>query len=226
MAPWWLSEVSDTMWRPSYRTAGPLLGLSALCLLIAAVPLAVWPEPQPGDSYVFAPPLFSAIWMQRIAQPFLTVSANVLVIVGLGALFKRDGTSLSNLRSVSGLVTVFGTSIILFGSLLVTTAGLDEIMSYVLGLLAQAIGLVLTLPGLVGWGAGYLRADNMRLGIALAGAPLLTCAYLGVSLLGVQFTPIADLLLITPTSAMALVVGYDLWADSASSSAAHHQSKS
>ncbi|ELY28720.1 hypothetical protein C499_07310 [Halogeometricum borinquense DSM 11551] len=164
--------------------------------------------------------------MQRIAQPFLTVSANVLVIVGLGALFKRDGTSLSNLRSVSGLVTVFGTSIILFGSLLVTTAGLDEIMSYVLGLLAQAIGLVLTLPGLVGWGAGYLRADNMRLGIALAGAPLLTCAYLGVSLLGVQFTPIADLLLITPTSAMALVVGYDLWADSASSSAAHHQSKS
>ncbi len=50
------------MWRRSYRLAGPILGLSAVCLLITAVPLELWPTPRPGDSYVFNPPAFSAIW--------------------------------------------------------------------------------------------------------------------------------------------------------------------
>lgn len=214
------------MWRPSYRVAGPLLGLSVLCLLIATVPLEVWPAPRPGDSYVFTPPPFSAIWMQRTAQPILTVGANVLILVGLGALFRRDSASMSNLQSLSGIFTLLGISLYLLGSLLVTTAGPNEIMNSLFGILGRSIGLVFTLPGLVGWGVGYLRRDNMRLGITLTGTPLLTCAYLGISMYGVQFAPIDGLLLITPTSAMALVVGYDLWVDSATNPVNVHQSNS
>lgn len=203
------------MWRPSHRIAGPLLGLSALCLLIATVPLEVWPAPQPGDSYVFTPPAFTAIWMQRTAQPILTIGANVLILIGLGALFRRDSTSMSSLQFMSGISTLLGIGIYLLGSLLVTTAGPNEIINSLFGMLGRGIGLMLILPGLVGWGVSYLRRDNLRLGITLTGTPLLTCTYFGISMYGVQFAPIDGLLLITPTSAMALVVGYDLWVDSA-----------
>ncbi|WP_238378371.1 hypothetical protein [Haloarcula rubripromontorii] len=201
------------MSRRVYRIAGPLLGLSAVCLLITAVPLELWPTPRPGDSYVFNPPTFSAIWVQRTLRPGLIISANALVFVGLGALFRRDRDSLSRLQGAFALGALFGTGACLLGTLLFTTASTNDIGRELTALLIWALAIPLIIIGLGGWGAGYLRSESARLGAALTGPPVLAAAVLGLSVAGVGFSPAGRLLLIVPTSGMALVVGYDLWTD-------------
>lgn len=202
-----------TVWRPSTRAAGPLAVAGALCLLGAMVPLEVWPAPRPGDSYVFDPPTFSGIWAERAVVPALTVGANALVLVGLYALYRRDSTAMPGWQRGSAIVTLFGTAVWLFGSYLVTSAGPDELVVGGVGALVALLALVVTVPGLVAWGLGYLQIGKTRLGAALVGAPSLTVLYLAVSLSGVDFDPVGGLALAAPTAVMALLVGYDLWID-------------
>jgi hypothetical protein len=199
--------------RRLHRIAGLLLGLSVVCLLVVTVPIQVWPAPRPGDSYVFSPPRFSAIWAQRTLTPALVVTANALVALGLGALFERDSDAMSRLQGAFALAAVFGTAVCVLGTLLVTTAGPNDIGSELTGFLVWALAFLLAVAGLVGWGAGYLRSGNRRLGAALAGPPLLTGGLIGLSLAGFGFPAGGQLVLVVPTSAMALAVGYDLWAD-------------
>ncbi|GGK72096.1 hypothetical protein [Haloarcula sebkhae] len=201
------------MWRRSYRLAGPLLGLSAVCLLITAVPLELWPTPRPGDSYVFNPPPFSAIWVQRTLRPGLIITANALLLVGLGTVLRRDSASMSRLQRVLAFSALVGAGACLLGTLLFTTAGTNDIGRELTALLILALAIPLIILGLVGWGTGYLRADSTRLGAALTVPPVLAVAYIGLSIAGIDFSPVGRLLLIIPTSGMALVVGYDLWTD-------------
>ena len=137
--------------------------------------------------------------------------AGAEVIVGLSAVFKRDSESVSRLQRAFALGGLSGTGICLFGTVLMTTAGPDDIGRELTGILVWALAALLIVCGLIGWGAGYLRSESVRLGAALTGAPLLTVAYFGLSLAGIDFSSVGELLLITPTGVMALVVGYDLW---------------
>lgn len=197
------------MWRRSSQIAGSLLGLSAVCLLVTTVPLELWPTPRPGDSYVFNPPPFSAIWVQQTLRPGLIIGANALLVVGLSAVLRRDSTSMSRLQRAFAFGALFGTGACLLGTLLFTTAGTDDIGRELTAFLIWALAIPLILLGLIGWGIGYLRADSTRLGAALTVPPVLAVAYIGLSMAG--FSPVGRLLLVIPTSGMALVVGYDLW---------------
>ncbi|AAV44804.1 unknown (plasmid) [Haloarcula marismortui ATCC 43049] len=197
------------MWRRSSQIAGSLLGLSAVCLLVTTVPLELWPTPRPGDSYVFNPPPFSAIWVQQTLRPGLIIGANALLVVGLSAVLRRDSASMSRLQRAFAFGALFGTGACLLGTLLFTTAGTDDIGRELTAFLIWALAIPLILLGLIGWGAGYLRADSTRLGAALTVPPVLAVAYIGLSVAG--FSPVGRLLLVIPTSGMALVVGYDLW---------------
>lgn len=199
--------------RHSSRIAASLLGLSAVCLLITAVPLELWPTPRPGDSYVFNPPLLSAIWVQQTLRPGLIIGANALLVVGLGAVLRRDSASMSRLQRGFAFGALCGTGACLLGTLLFTTAGTDDIGRELTAFLIWALAIPLILLGLVGWGAGYLRADSTQLGAALTVPPVLAVAYIGLSMAGIDFSPVGRLLLIIPASGMALVVGYDLWTD-------------
>ncbi|EMA26421.1 hypothetical protein [Haloarcula argentinensis] len=99
----------------------------------------------------------------------------------------------------------------MLGTLLFTTAGTNDIGRELTAFLVWALAIPLILLGLIGWGTGYLRADSTRLGAALTVPPVLAVAYIGLSMAGIDFSPAGRLLLIIPTSGMALVVGYDLW---------------
>jgi hypothetical protein len=203
------------MWRRSYRLAGPILGLSAVCLLVTAVPLELWPTPRPGDSYVFNPPPFSAIWVQRTLRPGLIMSANALLLAGLSTVLRRDSASMSRLQRAFAFGALFGTGGCLLGTLLFTTAGTNDVGRELTAFLIWALAIPFVILGLVGWGAGYLRSEDTRLGAALTVPPVLAVAYIGLSMAGVGFSFVGRLLVIIPTSGMALVVGYDLWTDSA-----------
>ena len=203
------------MWRPSTRAAGPLAVLGSLCLLGAMIPLEVWPAPRPGDSYVFDPATFSGVWAERVVVPVLTVTANVLVLVGLYALYRRDSKAMPRWQRGSAKVTLFAAVAWLFGTYLVTSAGPDDTLGGVFGGIVAVLALLLTVPGLAAWGVGYLRGGRTRLGVALAGAPALTLFYITVSLSGVDFDPVSGLLLALPAAVMTALVGFDLWVDTA-----------
>ena len=207
------------MWRPPPRTAGTLSVVGGLCVLGAMIPLSVWSAPHPGDSYVFDPPMFSGVWAQRVVVPVLTFGANGCVLAGLYTLYWRDRPAMPRWqRGIAG-VTLFGTIAWLFGTSLVTSAGPNDLIGGVVGGLVAVLALLVTVPGLTAWGAGYLRAGRIRLGAALAGAPVLTGLYVGVSLSGVDFDPVSGLLLAAPTAVMAVLVGYDLWVETTPSAA-------
>lgn len=203
------------MWRPSPRTAGPLVIVGAVCVLGAMVPLTVWPAPHPGDAYVFNPPIFSGVWAQRVAVPVLTFSANAFILAGLYSLYRRDRSVMPRWQQGSAQLTLFGAAAWLFGTALVTSAGQDNIIIGVFAGLVAVLALLLTVLGFLAWGIGYVQAGQIRLGAALTGAPILTLLYVGISLAGVDFAPIGSLLLAAPTAAMAVVIGYDLWGTAA-----------
>jgi len=77
------------MWTPSNRHAGGVTLLGGLLALAASVPTR-WFGRVPDDSYVFDPPRFSALWIERTVVPVVAVVAAVLLLAGLLALFRRD----------------------------------------------------------------------------------------------------------------------------------------
>ncbi|MDS0222423.1 hypothetical protein NDI54_13830 [Haloarcula sp. S1AR25-5A] len=201
------------MARRLHRAAGLLLALSAVCLVIVVLPLDLWPAPQPGDSYVFDPPLFSAIWVQRTLVPALTVIANILGLIGLSVLFRRDSESMSRLQRVFAFAGLVGGGTCVLGTLLFTSAGPNDIGTELTALLVLGLSFVLICWGLIGWGVGYLRSESLRLGAALAGTPVVIGVYLGLSIAGITIPSGGGVLLIIPPSITALVVGFDLWVD-------------
>jgi hypothetical protein len=159
--------------------------------------------------------MFSGVWAQRVAVPVLTFGANVFILAGLYALYRRDRSVMPRWQQGIAQVTLFGTVAWVFGTSLVTSAGPRDTISGVFGGLVAVLALLITAPGLVAWGVGYFQAGRTRLGAALAGSPVLTGLYVGVSLSGVYFDPVGGLLLAAPTAVMTVLVGYDLWANAA-----------
>lgn len=200
------------MLRPSVRTASPFAIVSGACLLVASVPTAVWPTPHPGDSYVFDPPPFSGIWIQRIAVPALLVAANVAIAVGLYGLYRRDRDAMSGWHRGSALATVAGVALGAVGTLQVTTADPSAAGAGVIGVVIWLFAALVVVPASIGWGVGYVRADQPTVGVTLAAAPIATGAYVFASLSGLSVEPFGGFAFVAPTVAVAGVVGYELWA--------------
>lgn len=205
------------MWTPSTRVAGPLTALGGVCVAAASLPTR-WFGPRPTDSYVFDPPRFSALWLERAVVPVVVVAAALLLFVGLLSLFWRDRSRLPRWQRWFAVVAVVGTAIGALATVLVLstagrptadpTAALNVLLGVALGLLA----LFLSIPGLVAWGAGYLQSGRRRLGAALVGGPTATVALLVTAVgTGVSFGSVGGLVLALPTAVAALFVGHDLW---------------
>ena len=205
------------MWPPSDRVFGGLTAVGGLCTVVATLPTR-WLGPRPTDSYVFDPPRFSALWVERAVVPAVAVAAALLILTGLLALFRRDRERMARWQRWFAVVAVVGVAVGTLATMLVVSAGsggtadptaaLNVLAGVGLGLL----GLLLTLPGLVAWGAGYLRSGRRRLGAALAGGPVVTLAVLVANVgAGVSFDGVGGLPIALPVALAVGVVGYDLW---------------
>jgi len=212
------------MWMPSDRTIGGLTTFGGLLTVVATLPTR-WYGPRPTDSYVFDPPRFSALWIERTVVPVLAVAAALLILTGLLWLFRRDRAWMARWQRWFAVVTVVGAAIGTLSTMLFVsvggraaadpTAALNALLGVGLALLA----LFLLLPGLLAWGIGYLRAGRQRLGTALAGGPVVAIAVV-VTNIGLDLDPgdFGALPVVLPVGAAVVIVGYDLWngADDAS----------
>lgn len=205
------------MWTPSTRVAGGVTALGGVCVALAALPTD-WFGPRPTDSYVFDPPRFSALWVERTVIPVVAIAAALLLLVGLLALFYRDRARLPRWQRWFAVVAVVGTAVGALATMLVLTAGgrptadPTAALNVLLGVALGLLGALLALPGLVAWGAGYLQSGHRRLGTALVGGPAGTALVLAVNVAaGVSFGAVGGLVFALPTAVAALLVGHDLW---------------
>ncbi|SEA09876.1 hypothetical protein SAMN04488065_1827 [Haloplanus vescus] len=206
-----------TVWTPSLRVGGGMTVLGGLFVALVGVP-SRWFGPQPTDSYVFDPPLFSSLWVERTVIPVVAVAATLLLLVGLLSLLWRDRESLARWQRWFAAIGVVGAAIVALGTMLVmSTQGVatDDItsaMNVLIGVALGLLGVVLLFPSLMAWGVGYLRDDHRRLGAALVGGPLVSGVFVAVDMAaGVSFEPLGGLVVLLPLSVAALVVGVDLW---------------
>lgn len=206
------------VWIPSDRAVGGLTAIGGLLALVATPPTR-WYGSRPTDSYVFDPPRFSALWIERTIVPALAVTATLLILAGLLWLFRRDRERMARWHRWFAVVAVVGTAVgTLATTLLVSiggrmaadpTAALNALLGVGLALLA----LLLLFPGLLAWGIGYLRDGRRRLGTALAGGPTVAAAVVAVSIaLDVDTGALGALPVVAPVGLAVVAVGYDLWA--------------
>jgi len=202
------------VWTPSNRAVGGLTALGGICTVVATIPTR-WYGPRPTDSYVFDPPRFSALWIERTVVPVVAVGAALLMLVGLLALFRRDRERMARWQRWFAVVALVGAAVgTLATVLLVSTGGRatadpTAALNALLGAALALFGTVIVLPGSLAWGIGYLRAGRRRLGIALAGGP--AAAVLIVAGSVVTDVEFGALPVVLPVALTGLVVGYDLW---------------
>lgn len=206
------------MWRPSDRVVGGVTALGGLLALVASVPTR-WFGPVPDDSYVFDPPRFSALWVERTVVPVVAVVAALLILAGLLALFRRDRERMARWQRWFAVVSVIGAAVGALATMLFVSVDSQAMadptaaLNVLLGAGLALLGLLLLGPGLLAWGTGYLRGGRRRrLGVALAGGPVVAIAVLAVNVAGgVAFGPVGSLPVVLPVALAVVVVGYDLW---------------
>jgi hypothetical protein len=207
-----------TVERRTRRAIGALAAVGGVLSILVWIPPRWYGSPA-SDSYVFDPPAFSPLWVERVVVPTLTVLAGALLVAGLFALVRRDRDVAGRRRRWSGYVALAGLAClelaeILFEVVEGASAGgasdLLEIGGLLLALAVGAIGLVLALPGTVALGVGYLRAGRRTVGAALIAGPLLTVAVFA-ALYFFPVGPAGVLLQVAPMGLAFVVVGYELW---------------
>lgn len=198
------------------RFTGALAVLGGVCLLVASVPARLYRGP-PGDSYVFDPPLFSGLWVQRVVIPVLAVLAVVGVFAVVVGLLRRDRGE-GRWHDVAGGLTVFGAGILVVASVLLAGSGsLSGGEPDVVGALVVAAGalggllagLLVVVAGAF-WGVGYLRRGRRRVGVTLVVVPLVTLLLVVLATF-VELPTGTGLLVVLPTVAGLVVLGVDLW---------------
>lgn len=190
------------------------VSLAAVCRIISELPLSWWPAPRPGDSYVFTPPLFSAIWAERILYPTVGVLAGVLLVSGLFALFQRDSAEMPSWQRSCAIGSLAGISCI---AVCVVSIQLLPAQAVVTGALSVLLGLfaaVITVVGLVGWGVGYVSFERYRLGGSLAVIPLFEVLKLFRNLLNLDFKYAGSMFTAAIIFAL-LSISYLLWTGNA-----------
>jgi len=205
------------MWTPSNRAIGGLTVLGGLCAVFATLPTR-WLGPRPTDSYVFDPPQFSALWFERTVAPAVAVAAALLTLAGLLALFRRDRERMARWQRWFAAIGVVGIAIGTLATMLVVSVGPQGVadptgaLNVLLGAALALLAVILVVPGLVAWGAGYLHRERRRLGTALAVGPvasvLVVVANVGA---GVSFDGVGGLPIVAPFALAVVAVGHDLW---------------
>jgi hypothetical protein len=196
------------------RTAGLLGAVGGLLAILASLP-SRWYGAVPGDSYVFDPPVFSPLWVERTIVPVLTVVAGALVVLGIVGLLRRDWAVAGRLRRWSGVAAVLGLVVFELGVVAftvvsgATAAGIDDLTAIggtLVGLAGLGLGAVLGLPALVALGVGYGRTDRPLVGYMLAGSPLVAAGLAAGGPAGFGTLPVA-----VPMGLALVVVGWELW---------------
>ena len=204
------------MWTPSNRHLGGATALGGLCALLATLPTR-WFGPRPTDSYVFDPPQFSALWIERTVAPVVAVAAALLILTGLLALFRRDRERMARWQRWFAVVAVVGVAVGALATMLIVSVGPQGVadptaaLNVLLGAALALLAVVLVVPGLVAWGVGYLRRERRRLGVALAVGPVASVLVVVANFSGVSFGEVGGLPVVLPFALAVLTVGYDLW---------------
>lgn len=203
-----------TVWTPGRRFVGGATVLGGLCVVAASIPVR-WFGSVPTDSYVFDPPTYSPLWIERTVVPALSIAAALLTLAGLLALFHRDREWMARWHRWFAVVAVVGAAIGTFATVLLTSNGEGDPTATLNVLFAVLIGLVggvLAGPGLLAWGIGYLRAGRRRLGAALAGGVVVPVVIVAATLaVDVDVGPVGGVFTSLPVALLAVGVGYDLW---------------
>ncbi|MFB6103406.1 MAG: hypothetical protein ABEJ73_12695 [Haloplanus sp.] len=209
------------MWLPTRRLVGALTAFGGVLAVVSAIPTQ-WYGPMPTDSYVFEPPRFSALWIERTVVPGVTVLAALLLLTGLLALFRRDREWMARWHRWLAVVAVIGAATGTLATVLVAPTGGRGVgnpttaMNVVLGALLALLAVTLLFSGLVAWGTGYLRSGRRLLGGALLGGPVGAVLIVAMSVAtGVEFGSLGGLPVVVPLATMMVVLGYDLWMRSA-----------
>jgi hypothetical protein len=205
------------MWTPSNRLVGGVTVLGALCSVFVTLPTR-WFGRRPTDSYVFDPPRFSALWIERTVVPVVAVAAAVLTLVGLLALFRRDRERMARWQRWFAVVAVVGVAVGTLATMLLVSVGPQGVadptaaLNVLLGAGLALLAVLLVVPGLAAWGIGYLRVARRRLGVALTAGPVLSTLVVVVNVgVGVSFG-LGGLPIVLPFALAVGTVGYDLWA--------------
>lgn len=159
------------MTRQWSRYAGAAGIVGGLLTVLVSVP-SRWYGVGVRDSYVFDPPTFSPLWVDRTAIPVLTVLAALGLLVGLFGLVRRDWPTAGRARRWGGVGSVLGLSFATVGTpilLWFTGSGIEEVIVIFLGLGLVAAGVILLAPSLVVLAFGYLQAERPRIGYAFIG---------------------------------------------------------
>jgi hypothetical protein len=205
------------VWPPTRHLTGGLAGLGGVLAAVAAIPTR-WFGPVPTDSYVFDPPRFSALWIERAVVPWMAMLAAGLCLAGLLALFGRDRDWMAKWHRWLAVVAVIGAAVgTLATILLVSTAGGGTAdptvaLNAIVGAGFALLALALLVPGLLSWGVGYVRSGRPLLGGVLVGAPALSLALLTANVaFGLAFGEFGSLPVVLPFSLAMVVLGRDLW---------------
>jgi hypothetical protein len=205
------------VWLPGRRVVGLSTAVGGVLAVVAAIPTR-WFGPVPTDSYVFDPPRFSPLWLERTVVPAVILAAVLLVLAGLVSLFRRDRERMAQWQRWTAVVALIGAAVGTFATtLLVTTGpgGMGDPSTALNTLLGAALALFafcLLAPGLLAWGVGYLRSGRPLLGSAVASGPVLPVLVVGAIVgLGLDPGTAGSLLVVCPVGVSAVIVGRDLW---------------
>lgn len=198
------------------RLAGALATLGGLCLLLAGVPGRLYRGP-PGDSYVFDPPPFSGLWIQRVVIPVLAVLAIVGLFAAVVGLLRRDRGE-GRWHDVAGGLTAVGAGALVVASVLLAGTGslsggepdLIGTLVVTVGILGGLLAGLLVIVAGAFWGVGYLRRGRRRVGVTLVVVPLVTLLLVVLAAF-VELPTGTGLLVVLPTVAGLVVLGVDLW---------------
>jgi hypothetical protein len=190
------------------RLAGSASILGGLLTLLVSVPPR-WYGLGATDSYVFAPELFSPLWVDRTLVPALSGLAVIGLLAGLTALVRRDWAAYGRLRRWSSILALLGFSALsaaaIGGLVLAGNQSGTEVFTAIAVLLAGSFGILLFVPGSIGLGYGYVRAGKRAVGGGLVAVPVLVPVFAYTSL-----SPIPGLLTMLPVSITWVLVGRDL----------------
>lgn len=193
------------------RGAGLALIAGGIGVAIVNVP-SRWYGAGGGDSYVFDPPTFSPLWIERTAVPVASVLVGALLLAGFIGLVYRDWDGAGLVRKGAGVVTLVGLALLEVAQTGLWdrgTAATDALLG-LLAVLGALLGGLLLVVGLVVLGASYARADARRLGYALVGGPALAVVVVAVGIAGgISFASGYGVIL--PFVAVFVAAGYDLW---------------
>ncbi|MFB6095414.1 MAG: hypothetical protein ABEJ71_03050 [Halodesulfurarchaeum sp.] len=189
------------------RLSGGASILGAVLAMVAAVPPS-WYGFTPTDSYVFDPPMWSPLWINRELVPLVILAAAIGLLLGLIGLLRRDWAGAGRARRWGSVGAVIGFTGLTFTvpvfvfSMQGTPGG---VLAILVALAAVVFGLIALLPSLLLLAYGYVKAGRPRIGGAFAGV------LLGVPALGYLIPgPASSFVAMVPIAVAWVVFGLDL----------------